>query len=184
MPFLFKLKRPHNHIGGGGFFVASSTLPLSLAWEVFGEKNGAASLEELKALIEPLKKDKSSEPEIGCTVLTNPFFMQKQSWLENPPGWAGSIVRGKMYETAKPDGMFIWDKMSKYSFFGLGNFIFKTIVRSILPLKLRYFIRREEIKFLSLMFFAINSFSILSVSVISTAVAASRIALLKSLLFL
>jgi len=114
MPFLFKLKRPYNHIGGGGFFVASSTLPLSMAWEVFGEKNGASSLEELNALIVPLKKDKSGEPEIGCTVLTNPFFLQQKSWLENPPGWAGSIVRGKMYETANPDGMFIWDKMSKY----------------------------------------------------------------------
>jgi putative restriction endonuclease len=31
-PFLFKLKRPYNHIAGGGTFVKFSTLPLSLAW--------------------------------------------------------------------------------------------------------------------------------------------------------
>ena len=47
MPFLFKLKRPNNHIAGGGFFVTYSTLPISLAWEVFGEKNGAATIDDL-----------------------------------------------------------------------------------------------------------------------------------------
>lgn len=114
MPFLFKLKRPYNHIGGGGFFVAYSTLPLSLAWEIFGQKNGASSLDELRALIEPLSKNLAGEPEIGCTVLSNPFFLEKQSWLENPPGWAGSIVRGKMYETENEDGSYIWNKMSRY----------------------------------------------------------------------
>lgn len=31
MPFLFKLKRPYNHIAGGGFFVTYSTLPVSIA---------------------------------------------------------------------------------------------------------------------------------------------------------
>lgn len=41
--FLFKLKKPHNHIAGGGFFVRSTELPLSLAWDTFGPKNGAAS---------------------------------------------------------------------------------------------------------------------------------------------
>jgi putative restriction endonuclease len=36
LPFLFKLKRPFNHIGGGGFPVTFSALPLALAWEAFG----------------------------------------------------------------------------------------------------------------------------------------------------
>ncbi len=48
MPFLFKLKRPFNHIAGGGFFVTYSTLPLCIAWEVFGVKNGCSPLEELR----------------------------------------------------------------------------------------------------------------------------------------
>ena len=34
-PFLFKLKRPFNHVAGGGFFVKFSVLPLSLAWDTF-----------------------------------------------------------------------------------------------------------------------------------------------------
>jgi len=40
-PFLFKLHSPHNYIVGGGFFAHYSRLPVSLAWDVFGEKNGA-----------------------------------------------------------------------------------------------------------------------------------------------
>ena len=41
--FLFKLKRPFNHIAGGGIFVKFSVLPLSMAWDAFGNKNGAGS---------------------------------------------------------------------------------------------------------------------------------------------
>mgnify|MGYP001179666919 CR=1 FL=1 len=44
MPFLFKLKKPHNHIAGGGFFITYSRLPLALAWEVFGKKCGVETL--------------------------------------------------------------------------------------------------------------------------------------------
>ena len=39
--FLFKLHSPINYIVGGGFFITYSILLLSLAWEAFGEKNGA-----------------------------------------------------------------------------------------------------------------------------------------------
>ncbi|MBA3486010.1 MAG: hypothetical protein H0T88_02265 [Lysobacter sp.] len=53
-PFLFKLKKPHNHIAGGGFFVTYSRLPISLAWEVFGEKNGARSIDDLRAMLGPV----------------------------------------------------------------------------------------------------------------------------------
>ena len=39
--FLFKLHSPQNFIVGGGFFTHSTILPVSLAWEAFGEGNGA-----------------------------------------------------------------------------------------------------------------------------------------------
>jgi putative restriction endonuclease len=114
MPFLFKLKRPYNHIGGGGFFVAYSTLPLSLAWEVFGLKNGVNSLDELKYLIGSLKAKKDNDPEIGCTVLSNTFFLNQSYWLENPAGWSNNIVRGKMYNSENHDGHIIWQELSSY----------------------------------------------------------------------
>jgi hypothetical protein len=51
-PVLFKLHHPEHYIAGGGFFTTFSVLPVSIAWDAFGEKNGAASLEKLRALIE------------------------------------------------------------------------------------------------------------------------------------
>lgn len=108
MPFFFKLKRPFNHIAGGGFFVAYTRLPLSIAWDVFGQKNGCSSLEELRRLINPLVAKEKRDGEIGCTVLANPFFLHQSAWMENPPGWSSNIVRGKMYETGESIGRELW----------------------------------------------------------------------------
>lgn len=94
-PFLFKLKRPHNHIAGGGTFVKFSTLPLSLVWEVFETKNGAGSREAFETMIRKLLPNPNTrDPEIGCTVLTAPYFWRKEHWIADPAGWSGNIVRG------------------------------------------------------------------------------------------
>lgn len=108
-PFLFKLKSPHNHIAGGGTFVSFSTLPLSLAWEAFEQKNGAATRLEFEQLIRPLMTDPDAhDPEIGCTILSAPYFWPKERWIPNTFNWAGNIVRGRYYETAQPDGERLW----------------------------------------------------------------------------
>lgn len=112
LPFLFKLKRPYNHIAGGGFFVTYSSLPLHLAWEVFGSKNDCASLDELSNMIKNLTSNNRSESKIGCTVLANPFFFDPTTWIPDPPGWASSIVRGKMYNTNDGDGAAIWNNVN------------------------------------------------------------------------
>lgn len=113
MPFLFKLRRPNNHIAGGGFFVTYSTLPVSLAWEIFGEKNGAASIDDLRAMLGPLSSGQGLAGEIGCTVLANPFFFSREQWIADPPGWASNIVRGKMYETNSSDGASMWTALQQ-----------------------------------------------------------------------
>ena len=46
-PFLFKLHAPHHYIVGGGLFVHSTILPVSLAWSAFGIKNGASTYAEM-----------------------------------------------------------------------------------------------------------------------------------------
>lgn len=107
-PFLFKLKRPFNHVGGGGTFVKFSALPLSLAWDVFGIKNGAASRGAFERMIRTLGRSGERDPLVGCTVLTNPFFWPESQWIPQPPGWSGSIVRGKYYDTAQVDGTALW----------------------------------------------------------------------------
>jgi putative restriction endonuclease len=113
-PFLFKLKRPHNHIAGGGTFVKFTTLPLSLAWEVFEEKNGAESREAFEEMIRPLiRNPRARDPEIGCTVLAAPFFWATESWIANPVGWSGNVVRGRYYDTEKTDGANLWSSVQE-----------------------------------------------------------------------
>lgn len=108
MPFLFKLKRPFNHVAGGGYFVARSALPIELAWEIFGEKNGSASIGELRELIGPLRDADSPIAHITCQVIANAVYFDQNEWLSDPPGWSGNIVRGKMYDSLEPDGAAIW----------------------------------------------------------------------------
>lgn len=108
MPFLFKLKKPNNHIAGGGFFVTYSTLPVSVAWDVFGEKNGANSLVSLLNLLTPLHQANKTNDLIGCTILASPFFFPESQWIETPSSFASNIVRGKMYDTENNDGSNLW----------------------------------------------------------------------------
>jgi len=112
MPFLFKLKSPHRHIGGGGYFVHYIQLPISVAWDIFGPKNGCNSLEELRGLIQPLASKSRNPGLIGCTVLANPFFFERENWIAQPAEWGNSIVVGKYYDTAEPIGQHIWDETS------------------------------------------------------------------------
>lgn len=51
--FLFKLHHPRNFIVGGGIFGHASILPVSLAWEVFGEGNGAPTRAVMARAPEP-----------------------------------------------------------------------------------------------------------------------------------
>ena len=111
LPFLFKIKRPYNHIAGGGFFVTYSNLPISIAWDVFGHKNGCRSLDELRRLINPLVVGGFRDGQIGCTVLTNPFFLKEDEWIKDPPDWSPNIVRGKMYDTSEDAGLEIWKRV-------------------------------------------------------------------------
>lgn len=107
-PFLFKLKSPNNHIAGGGYFVKFVRLPLHLAWDAFVENNGAASLAELQHLIgSSAGRPVSPTHEIGCTVLTDPFFLPREQWIPMD-NWSSGIMRGKIYDTTNADGMRIW----------------------------------------------------------------------------
>jgi putative restriction endonuclease len=110
--FLFKLHAPDNFIVGGGVFAYANILPCSLAWEAFGEANGATSLEEMRARIMRYRRaeaDDRSDFQIGCRILTQPFFLERQSWIDLPPSWSRNIVAFKTYSTDDPDGKYLWD---------------------------------------------------------------------------
>jgi putative restriction endonuclease len=111
-PFLFKLHSPKNFIVGGGFFVSHTPLPASLAWDAFGIKNGVGSLEELLNRIRRYRSDTETvDPVIGCTVLTEPFFLEESAWLAAPENWAPNIVQGKTYDDASGEGRKLWESL-------------------------------------------------------------------------
>ena len=112
-PLLFKLKSPHNHIAGGGFFKHYTELPLSIAWDTFGEKNGAPSHVAVWRRITNLRRERprpGEDPTIGCVLLVEPFFWPEELWIEDPPGWHPNIQRGRTYDLqADEDGRRIWE---------------------------------------------------------------------------
>jgi HNH endonuclease len=113
-PFLFKLHSPLNYIVGGGFFVRSERLPLSLAWEAFEEKNGAPGQAELRGLIQRYRGSMDPDPEIGCIILNQPFFIPRERWIPAPADWGASIMTGKTYDTTEPHGRRLWEAVQPW----------------------------------------------------------------------
>lgn len=100
-PLLFKLKRPHNAIAGGGFFKHYWEVPLSIAWETFGSKNGAPAHVDVWRRITNLRREQprpGDDPTIGCVILVEPFFWPEELWIHDPPGWHPNIQRGRTYD--------------------------------------------------------------------------------------
>jgi putative restriction endonuclease len=110
-PFLFKLKKPYNAIGGVGFFTAQSQLPLSLAWDTFKTRNGFDSLVDFRQAIQHYRGDKVHNPAIGCIALTSPIFFAQEDWIAVPANWSDSIVQGKAYSTTDALGLALWQKV-------------------------------------------------------------------------
>ena len=77
-PLLFKLHSPLNFIVGGGFFAHGTRLPISIAWEAFGNRNGAADLNDMRRRTERYRRTTSSPTEdyqVGRILLEQPFFL-------------------------------------------------------------------------------------------------------------
>ena len=110
--FLFKL---HNikdsdekgQIVGCGNFDYYEKMTISEAWEKFGRRNGAESLDSLK---ESLKKHKyknkkkykkeenlEESTEIGCIILKNVIFFDEDKWRKEPDDWSKYAQPGKTY---------------------------------------------------------------------------------------
>jgi putative restriction endonuclease len=126
--FLFKLHAPRNMIVGGGIFAYANTLPCSLAWEAFREANGARSAHEMRARIARYRRadpGDRSDLEIGCRILTQPFFFDEADWFPVPASWALNIVSFKTYNTGDANGLALWDavndRLNRSSFPGMAE---------------------------------------------------------------
>jgi len=110
--FLFKLHAPRNFVVGGGVFFRADTLPCSLAWEAFGEANGAASLVQMRERVAKYRRaDRGDRSDftIGCRILTQPFFWPEERWIPVPADWAANIVSFKGYSTDEAVGHQLWE---------------------------------------------------------------------------
>lgn len=116
--FLFKLRAPRNFIVGGGVFAYATVLPCSLAWEAFTLKNGAQSLGEMRTRIAKYRHVSSTERhdfEIGCRILTQPFFLPEEEWIPVPASWSSNIVSFKTYSANEGDGLDLWQQVQAYA---------------------------------------------------------------------
>ncbi|MBP7149406.1 MAG: HNH endonuclease [Acidobacteria bacterium] len=113
-PFFFKLKSPHYAIGGYGFFAhASSRVPVSLAWEAFEAKNGAATQEEMRRRIARYRATPPrpfEDPLIGCLMIANPVFFDERDWVPQPRDWPANAVQGKTYDLDAGEGRRVWEE--------------------------------------------------------------------------
>ncbi len=112
--FLFKLHHPLNFIVGGGFFAHSTLLPVSLAWEAFGQGNGALNLTQMRSRVAKYRKINpviGEDYTIGCRLLEQPFFLPRDKWIAIPSDWSNSIVQGKSYDLLQEPGLSIWRQL-------------------------------------------------------------------------
>lgn len=106
-PLFFKLKSPYSVIGGFGVFAGFSRLPLWMAWDSFGLKNGCSSEAALSDLIgryrgiDPVQARKT---DIGCLMVVEPVFFDEADWIEQPRDMARSIQKGKRYDLSVGEG--------------------------------------------------------------------------------
>ena len=111
-PFFFKLKRPHNHIAGGGYFVRHTSLPLTMAWDVFGQQNGTDSLHDLLGVISDNAHVAADiDRVIGCTVVSEVFYLPRQSWIPVGDVFPRNLMQGKTYDTEVNDGVALWKRI-------------------------------------------------------------------------
>ncbi len=111
-PFFFRLKHPINAIAGYGFFVVQAFLTISLAWRVFGERNGDPTFERFVARISRYRgqggtASSSLEREtLNCLILPEATFLPKSDWI--PWGaeqdWARNIVAFKTVDLKTEPG--------------------------------------------------------------------------------
>jgi putative restriction endonuclease len=107
----FKLKSPYYAIAGFGGFARHTRLPAWLAWESFGEANGAPDFETMRRRIEHYRggpKDTSGSYEIGCLLVVQPVFFHRHEWVPQPRDWGKQTVSGKGYDLAHGEGRDLW----------------------------------------------------------------------------
>jgi len=113
-PMFFRLKSPHNAIGGFGYFAHFSRLPSMMAWDVYGPGNGAQTYADLRARLIKLRSRNEIDTQfkddfqIGCVLVDAPVFFDEADWVRIPDDFKPGIQQGKTYDLASGEGQRIW----------------------------------------------------------------------------
>lgn len=114
--FFFKLRAPHKAIAGFGFFERFESLSAWLAWDCFGEMNGAPNFASMIDRIVRLRGDdgrsaRAGDFQIGCVMISAPVFFAQSEWVSPPTDWARTgIQQGKTYQLNSGEGRRILDE--------------------------------------------------------------------------
>ena len=97
-PFFFRLMSPRNAIGGFGYVAGFSKLPEYMAWEWFGEGNGADSFAKMKGRLDAIRtqnamQGRAKQKQIGCIILSSAVFFPEDLWIPQPSDWGRYIGR-------------------------------------------------------------------------------------------
>lgn len=112
--FFFKLKAPHNAIGGFGLFTRHAVLPVWEAWDVFGAANGVADAHELLARLRGLAGSRPRpigiDDWVGCLAINEPVYFPPDEWVPVPGDWRPEIVSGKTYDLTEGEGRLLYER--------------------------------------------------------------------------
>ena len=112
-PFFFRLKAPYNAIAGFGFFAVSARMSVELVWEMFGDRNGDASLSQFAERIRQYRTryKRSASAELSCIVLPEAVFLPQGLWLPWGPSeaWQRNLVSYKRYDLSTELGLRMGD---------------------------------------------------------------------------
>ena len=110
-PFFFKLKAPHNAIGGFGIFARYEQATPQLAWEAFGERNGTRSFDEMRTRVSRYAASANgAHHRIGCIMVSQPVFFADNDWVAQPRDWKRNVVSGAGYDLTQGEGLRIWSE--------------------------------------------------------------------------
>ena len=92
-------------------------MPAWLAWDSFGDLNGAASLLQMTERVEKYRGAAEREAvqllggyEIGCIMISQPVFFERSDWVADDAGWKSNIVSGKGIDLLAGEGQRIFSE--------------------------------------------------------------------------
>jgi putative restriction endonuclease len=86
-------------------------MPLTVAWETFGEANGTQSYGEMVRRVRALRHSDDADDRVGCVVLADVILLDPTEWIAAPADWKPNIVRGAGYDLSLGEGARVWNQL-------------------------------------------------------------------------